>query len=220
MEIESISEINGINLVEENDVNILSVGVSTAGNAEIEMIKKNPKCHIIATTIDENGIKLTEEYIKKQGYEDKIELKLEDISQKLDYADNYFDYVYARLVLHYLDNIKLKNALDEIYRILKPNGKLYVVVRSLNEWEAKLEGSSYDETTGLTKYPDIKTLGTDDVRYIYRRLHSEESIKKFLEEANFNIEYIKTYNEYLCRDYNRQDINPKPSELIEVLAKK
>lgn len=218
--IKSISEINGIELVNEKDLNILSVGISTAGNAEIEMAKRNPKTHIIATTIDENGIKLTREAIIKQGLEDRIELKIEDISEKLAYSNDYFDYVYARLVLHYLDNEKLKNALSEIYRVLKRNGKLYVVVRSINAWEAKLDGSSYDEKTGLTKHPDLRTYGTDNVKYCYRRLHSKESIKEFLEEAGFKIEHIKEYEEYLSVDYNRKQINEKPSELIEVLAKK
>lgn len=218
--IKSISEINGIELVNEKDLNILSVGISTAGNAEIEMAKRNPKCHIIATTIDENGIKLTKNAITKQGLEDRIELKIEDISKKLDYDNNHFDYVYARLVLHYLDNEKLKSALSEIYRVLKTNGKLYVVVRSINAWEAKLDGSSYDEKTGLTKHPDLRTYGTDNVKYCYRRLHSKESIKEFLEEAGFEIEHIKEYEEYLSVDYNRKQINEKPSELIEVLAKK
>ena len=56
----SISEKNGIDLLEEKDINILSVGVSTAGAAEIEMLKKNPKSYIIATTIDREGIKNTQ----------------------------------------------------------------------------------------------------------------------------------------------------------------
>ncbi len=220
MEVKSISEINGINLVENTDLNILSVGISTAGNAEIEMAKKNPNCHIIATTIDEEGIKLTKEVITKQGLEDRIELKIEDISKKMKYKDNYFDYIYARLVLHYLDNEKLKNALTEIYRVLNTNGKFFIVVRSINAWETKLEGTSYDDVTGLTKCIDLKSKDTDSIKYYYRRLHSKESITKFLEEAGFKIEHIKIYDEYLSIDYNRKQMNDKPSELIEVLARK
>ena len=61
----SISERNGIDLLEEKDINILSVGISTAGKAEIEMLKKNPKSHITATTIDEEGIKNTQKIIQE-----------------------------------------------------------------------------------------------------------------------------------------------------------
>lgn len=214
----SISEKNGIDLLEEKDINILSVGVSTAGTAEIEMVKKNPKSHIIATTIDEEGIKNTQKIIQDCNLEERIELKIEDISKKLDYENETFDYVYARLVLHYLDNQKLTNALNEINRILKKNGKFFVVVRSLNAWEAKLEGSSYDEKTGLTKHPDLRTYGTDNVKYCYRRLHSEESIREFLEKAGFLVKHIKIYEECLSIDYDRKNMNEKASELIEVLA--
>ena len=83
----SISEKNGINLLEEKDINILSVGVSTAGTAEIEMVKRNPKSHIIATTIDEVGIKNTQKIIQDCNLEERIELKIEDISEKLDYKN-------------------------------------------------------------------------------------------------------------------------------------
>lgn len=215
---QSISEINGVNLVDKNDINILSVGISTAGTAEIMMANKNPKCHIIATTIDKKGIESTRRIITEQNLTKRIELKIEDISQKLDYKNEYFDYVYARLVLHYLDNNQLENALSEINRILKKDGKLYIVVRSLNAWEAKLEGASYDKKTGLTKHPDLKTYGTENVKYCYRRLHSEESISDFLKKAGFKIEYTKVYEERLSIDYERKNMNDKASELIEVLA--
>ena len=109
-------------------------------------------------------------------------------------------------------------ALNEINRIVKKNGKFFVVVRSLNAWEAKLEGSSYDEETGLTKHPDLRTYGTDNVKYCYRRLHSEESIREFLEKAGFLVKHIKTYEECLSIDYDRKNMNKKASELIEVLA--
>ena len=106
------------------------------------------------------------------------------------------------------------------YKLLriKKDGKLYIVVRSLNAWEAKLDGSSYDEKTGLTKHPDLRTYGTENVKYCYRRLHSEESISDFLNKAGFKIKYTKVYDEYLSIDYERKNMNNKASELIEVLA--
>ncbi len=216
----SISEMNGINKLENSDKMILSVGISTNGRAEIEMAKRNKDCTIIATTLDEIGIKETAEILKKEGFAERINLRLEDISKKQNYGDETFDYIYARLVLHYLDNESLKNCLLELNRILKDNGKLYVVVRSINAWEAKLDGSSYDNITGLTKHPDLRTYGTPNVKYCYRRLHSPESIRYFLEMAGFSIQYIDVYDEILSIDYQRQNMNEKPSELIEVYSKK
>ena len=215
---ESISEKNGLELIEVNDHNILSIGISTSGSAEIKMAKKNPDSKIIATTIDEKGLNVVKEIINKENLNNQIEVKLEDVTKKSNYQDNYFDYIYARLVLHYLNNKDLENALEELNRILKPNGKIFIVVRSTNAWEAKLDGTTYDEETGFTKHPDIRTYGTPDVKYCYRRLHTEESIKDFLEKANFKVKYTKVYDEYLSPDFDRKNMNDKTSELIEVLA--
>lgn len=154
----SISEQHGIDLITEKDLNILSIGISTAGSAEIKMAKKSPNSHIIATTIDSEGLEHTKNILKQYKLEKRIEIKFEDISKKLPYNNECFDFIYARLVLHYLDNERLKYALKEIKRILKKDGKFYIVVRSREEWEAKLEGATYDKKTGLTRYPKYNTI--------------------------------------------------------------
>lgn len=47
-----------------------------------------------------------------------------DINQKLPYADNFFDMVFAQSVLYYA--VDLEKTIQEIKRILKPNGILYI----------------------------------------------------------------------------------------------
>ncbi len=215
-----ISEKHGIELITENDVNILSIGTGISGSAEIEMTKKSPKSHIIATTIDEEGLNFTKNIVKEKGLEDRIELKIEDVSEKMPYKDEYFDFIYARLVFHFLNDEKLKKALAETYRVLKKNGKFYIVVRSVEEWEAKLEGTTFDKTTGLTRYPLFETIGTAKVKYLERRLHSKESISNFLTKSGFTIDYIKEYEEVLYRGYKSDEKNPKPNSIIEICASK
>ncbi len=216
----SISEKNGLSLLKDTDKEILSVGISTGGSAEIEMARKNRESHIIATTIDKNGLQFSKKIIEDLGLSDRIEIKLEDVAKRLPYKNERFDYIYARLVFHYLNDMQLNNSLSEIYRVLKQSGRFFIVVRSIKEWEAKLKGTTYDAETGFTTYPDITTLESENVRYISRRLHSEESIKEFLKDAGFKIEYITTYEEYLYRDYERINKNPKPNTIIEVCATK
>lgn len=213
----STSEEHGINLITEKDLNILSIGISTAGSAEIKMAEKNRNSHIIATTIDKEGLNYTKNIIEQYGLSDRIETKLEDISEKMPYNDEFFDFVYARLVLHYLDNENLTNALKEIKRVMKKHGRLYIVVRSRDEWEAKLEGASYDENTGITKYPKYDTLGTDNVEYLYRRLHTVDSLSSFLVAEGFDIKYIKEYKEQSYKDYKRTEKVKYPNSLIECL---
>lgn len=216
----STSEEHGINLITEKDLNILSIGISTAGSAEIKMAEKNRNSHIIATTIDKEGLNYTKNIIEQYGLSDRIETKLEDISEKMPYNDEFFDFVYARLVLHYLDNENLTNALKEIKRVMKKHGRLYIVVRSRDEWEAKLEGASYDENTGITKYPKYDTLGTDNVEYLYRRLHTVDSLSSFLVAEGFDIKYIKEYKEQNYKDYKRTEKVKYPNSLIECLCEK
>lgn len=216
----SKSEENGINLITANDLNILSIGISTAGSAEIKMAEKNHNSHIIATTIDKEGLNYTKNIIEQYGLSDRIETKLEDVSEKMPYNDEFFDFVYARLVLHYLDNENLTNALKEIKRVMKKHGRLYIVVRSRDEWEAKLEGASYDENTGITKYPKYDTLGTDNVEYLYRRLHTVDSLSSFLVAEGFDIKYIKEYKEQSYKDYKRTEKVKYPNSLIECLCEK
>lgn len=216
----SISEQNGLDCLKKEDKEILSIGISTGGAAEIEMVHKNKDCHVIATTIDKSGLEFSKNIVNELGLSDRIELKLEDVSEKLVYQDEKFDFIYARLVFHYLNDEKLKNTLEEIFRVLKKSGRLFIVVRSMEEWEAKLEGATYDATTGMTTYPDIRTLGTESIRYISRRLHSQKSIKDALENADFIIKYCKEYEEYLYRDYKRIVKNPQPNKLIEICATK
>lgn len=216
----SISENNGVKLIKDTYKSILSIGVSTAGCAEIEMAKRAPNSHIIATTIDKEGLEFSKNIIKEKGFSERIELKLEDVSEKMPYIDNYFDFVYARLVLHYLENNKLEKALKEIKRVLKVEGLFYIVVRSRNEWEARLEGVTYDEVTGITKYPVYSTLGTNNVKWLYRRLHTIESLQEFLERADFKIKYIKEYQEECYKDYKRTEKVEYPNTIIECLVQK
>lgn len=209
----TVSELNGINLVKEDMKNILSVGISTNGNAEIEMLKRS-NAIIAATTIDKKGIEKTKEIVKENGFEDRIILKLEDVREKNLYEDNYFDFIYARLVLHYLSDKELVEVLKEFKRILKDNGLLYIVVRSDKCEEIKNGFISYDEETGMIEHKTFT--GNIDKR----RFHSYESITKAITEAELNIKSIKDYDEMLYADYERTIPVSVRNNLIEVICYK
>lgn len=209
----SISEVNGINLVNDNMKNILSVGISTNGNAELEMLNRcNGK--IIATTIDKDGIEKTRKIIIEKNLEERISLKLEDVREKGVYKDNYFDYIYARLVLHYLSDKELLDVLKEFKRILKDNGSIFIVVRSDKCDEIKDGFISYDEETGMTEH--VTFTGRIDKR----RFHSYESIKDAITSSGLNIKSIKDYDEKLYADYERTIPVTARNNLIEVICSK
>jgi ubiquinone/menaquinone biosynthesis C-methylase UbiE len=215
----STSEDNGIAALSDTDLLVYSVGISTGGVAEIRMAQANHKRHIVATTVDKKGLAFAQNYIAERNLGGQIEAKIEDIAAPLPYPDNHFDYVYARLVLHYLSKNKLVAALAELHRVLKPGGKLYVVVRSPDCPDATRPESQFDPATNLTTctVTDDKTGKT----YTYSRyFHTEQSIREYITEAGFDVSYIKTYDEHLYVDFMRTELAPATDNVIELLATK
>jgi ubiquinone/menaquinone biosynthesis C-methylase UbiE len=214
----STSEDNGLAVLTDNDLTIYSVGISTGGVAEIRMAQTNPRRQIIATTIDAVGADFAEQQIAKAGYGQQIETKLEDVAKPLPYPDNTFDYVYARLVLHYLTEQELICALAEQHRILKPAGKLFVVVRSTKCPNALQDNNTFDPITHLTAY--TYTNKTGEKKLLRRFFHTEESIGDYVRDAGFSMRYIKSYDEQLFSDFEREIQATDIDNVIELLAVK
>lgn len=218
--ISSKSEDNGLALLNDTDLNVYSIGVSTAGVAEIRMAEQNPNRNVIATSIDAEGLEATRKLIDEKGLSGKITLKIEDISEPLPYEDNHFDYVYARLVLHYLDKNQQHQALNEIYRVLKQGKKLFIIVRSRNCFEAVINIENRDEETGITTYPvRISELRAKE-KFRKRYFHSPESLQAFVEEAGFKVADCNVYDERLAADFKREYIASEDDELIEMVCVK
>ncbi len=93
----SISEENGIKQISDTDLNIYSVGISTAGRAEKRMIADHPKRQVVATTIDPQGFKFAQKAVQSEDVSAQITIKLEDVSQPLPYKDGEFDFIYTSL---------------------------------------------------------------------------------------------------------------------------
>lgn len=213
----SKSEDAGIAVMPANAERVYSVGISTGGIAEMRMAELNPNRHIIATTLDKEGAAFAEKLVREQGFTDQIEIKLEDIAKELSYEDGYFDYIYARLVLHYLPKAELRTALQGLHRVLRSDGKLFVVVRSTKCPDATREGAVYDSETGLTTC----TVNEGSKHYTYSRyFHTEESISGGLEEAGFAVQSVKSYDEQLYKDFMRTQLSDYTDNVVEVVVTK
>lgn len=131
---------------------------------------------------------------------------------KNEYHINFFD-LSTFIFTNYLSKADLDNALSELHRLLKEDGKLFVVVRSSKCHEATSENSTYDPETGLTRY-------TSNSGTYARYFHTENSIKDHLTAAGFTIEQIQSYDEQLCIDFQRKTPSNNIDNLIEVVAQK
>lgn len=214
----SISEESGIALLRDKDLTVFSPGISSGGFAEIRMALGNKDRKIVATTIDKEGLDFSTKNIKELGLDNQIETKLEDLTKEFPYPDDYFDYIYARLVLHYLSCQDLDKVLAEFRRTLKKSGHLFLVVRSGNEEDKNKPDTEYDPITRFTKVVYRDKDGNITGRAT-RYFHTPETITEHLTKASFEIEYHKEYEEQLYTDFMRTKIAPRLDPVIEVHAK-
>lgn len=213
----SLSEENGLALIRDTNLSIFSPGISTGGFAEIRMALANPGRKVAATTLDQKGLDYATKNIAELELTERVSAKLEDLTKEFPYPNDFFDFVYARLVLHYLSFQDLNKVLIEFRRSLKRGGGLFVVVRSAKnkDSEKKLE---YDSETRMTteNYTDAAGNIIDRGQ---RYFHTPETIAAHLNEAGFEVVHLKEYEEQLYKDFMRTQLATKKDQVIEVLAK-
>jgi len=183
------------------------------------MVKDNPNRKVIATTVDQKGLEFANETINKLGYEKQIETKLEDLSRDWNYPENYFYFIYARLVLHYLSKVDLYKVLNNFSNSIKNDGLLFVVVRSVKNIDQNDKNVSYDPETCFTTIKYYHSNGQVEGES-KRCFHTPETISEHLKKAGFTILEIKEYQERLYKDFMRKEISPVEDFIIEVLCKK
>ncbi len=76
---------------------------------------------VYGVDISPNSIKWAKKITYQYGFEDKIHFSV-GIAEKLDFPDEYFDYVYGVDILHH---IEIDQTIDEVWRVLKTGGKAF-----------------------------------------------------------------------------------------------
>ncbi len=108
---------------------ILDLATGTADLA-IVLAKYNPQAHIIGVDFSEKILEIGEAKIKAQDLENQIELRSGDAAT-LPFEDNAFDAVTVAFGVRNFEN--LDKGLSEISRVLKPNGKAFILEFSMPE---------------------------------------------------------------------------------------
>jgi len=101
---------------------LLDIATGT-GDFAIEALSLKPQ-KIVGIDISEGMLAVGQEKIKKKNLTDKIELQLGD-SENLAFADNTFDGTMAAFGVRNFEN--LPKGLSEMYRVLKPGGRIVVL---------------------------------------------------------------------------------------------
>lgn len=212
----SISEEHGLELITDKYLSIFSPGISTGGLAEIRMALNNPTRKITTTTIDEEGLEISKENIKEMELETNIIAKYQDLTKEFPYEKNTFDFIYARLILHYLNYQQLDKTLENFYNSLKKSGLFFIVLRSAKNLKWKKNVSKPDPITKVVREPyyndNKEVIGWGETYF-----HTVKTISEHLNKHNFKIKYVKEFQETLYADFMRT-IPTKPNDLIEVLC--
>ena len=101
---------------------ILDIATGT-GDFAIEALKLNPE-RVIGIDISEGMLQVGREKLKKNGFDQVVELKLGD-SEKLLFEDNKFDSVIVAFGVRNFEELKV--GLEDMYRVLKPGGKTVIL---------------------------------------------------------------------------------------------
>ena len=114
---------------------ILEIGCGSGVNAAIFA---SLGIDITAVDITEKAIDLTQKRFKVFGLRGKI-LRVD--AEKMTFENESFDYVWSWGVIHHTANIQ--NAISEIYRVLKYDGRAQIMVYNRNSFRYWLLGGLY-----------------------------------------------------------------------------
>lgn len=115
----------------------------------------------------------TQEYITTDYLGEFQAMKKLNI-EAIDEPDNYFDIIICYHVLEHVTQDK--KAMQELYRILKPNGVCYIQTPFK-------EGKNYEDNSITTKEARLKHFGQED----HLRVYSVSGLSTRLKEAGFKI---------------------------------
>ncbi len=99
---------------------VLEIGCGSGGGTKIILKYFSPK-KIIATDLDPRQIALA----RKNLINKKVDFETVDAT-KLNYHNNSFDAVFDYGAIHHIPSPGWKECLNEIYRVLKPGGKIFL----------------------------------------------------------------------------------------------
>ncbi len=119
-----------------NDAHVLDIGCGTGRNARLIANHLGSDSRVIGIDI---GADMLSGFSRKQEKDPRLSAIKSDIRYNFPFPDKSFDGVFMSFVFHGMEHEERLHVLSEIYRVLKPGGKFYLLdYRPLNLKESSL----------------------------------------------------------------------------------
>jgi ubiquinone/menaquinone biosynthesis C-methylase UbiE len=135
-------------------------------------------CHVTGLDLSEKMLEIARELTPQAIY------KMQDI-RKLLFAENSFDAIWAYASLVHLKKAELPGVLTSLFKILKPNGIVFL-----------------HEKLGTGEGYKIEPSVPDQARYY--SYYEKDEFENLVKTAGFNIMEIYTYNDATCFKTDRK----------------
>jgi FkbM family methyltransferase len=167
------------------DKTVLDYGCGQGYDA-IQYLKNGNKVYL--ADIISNFLRVAKRNIKKMDLEKNASFILLPHSAYLPFNFNFFDVINLDGVLHHIPDPKI--VVDELYRILKPDGKIYCMLYTEKLYKQSLKTDNLDEI-------DTKKFGWTEDKCIYARPYNLEQVKKLFNKFNV-LESHEYYDGKFC----------------------
>lgn len=201
------------------------------GAVTVEMVKRNQgkRIHYYLSDSSKVQIKRAQLEIKTLPIELRRHNKFEFVLGHIigsKFSDNCFDKIVAKMVIHEVSKENQQGSINQIFRILKPGGKLIIWDVSLNSGIQNCIQSIIRKKDELAGYHDLvrnryllredeilvllKNAGFEDIGKAFELPYKLETKKRLLPEFKNNLEKLILWNNFI-----RQEVSKLPNNILE-----
>jgi len=154
---------------------------------------------IFSLDCSEKAIKSFKENMVKNNVQKLVHPVIYDISKPLKFDDKTFDIVFAHLSLHYFDDKTTTSIFNEIYRVLKIGGLLFVKVKSIDD---PLYGKGKKVDEDMFELGHTRHFFSKEYLINKARRFKILSLKQVKEKGNYSVKEISkesVFLELICK---------------------
>jgi SAM-dependent methyltransferase len=136
------------------------------------------------------GIKIAKNWLRKEKL--KAKLKIGDIYRKLPYKDNFFDAIISTQTLHHNKIEKIRKAIREIERVLRPGGLIFITMRRalrvkgwkknkivIHKWKGWKKKKVKYKVIGPRTYVPVEEISKGEIHFSFTKKFIKKEFKNF-----------------------------------------